>query len=96
MWRRRTSGDDAEPQPGGKVKKTMFFGSVELDPIKAKLQFSEVAEEVLLLFTQKQGVKVKVSLEIEAEAPGGFDDGVQRAARENCNNLKFKTHSFEE
>ncbi len=90
------SGDDAEPQPGGKVKKTMFFGSVELDPIKAKLQFSEVAEEVLLLFTQKQGVKVKVSLEIEAEAPGGFDDGVQRAARENCNNLKFKTHSFEE
>ena len=28
----------------------MFFGSVELDPIKAKLEFSDVAEEVLKQF----------------------------------------------
>lgn len=78
------------------TKKTTFFASVELDPIKAKLQFSDVAEEVLMLFTQKPGVKVRVSLEIEAEAPSGFDDGIQRSVRENCNQLKFKNHSFEE
>ena len=34
------------------TKKTMFFGSLELDLIKAKLQFSDVAEEVLMLFTK--------------------------------------------
>jgi len=74
----------------------VFFGQVELDPVKAKLQFSDVAEEVLMLFTSKPGVKVKVSLEIQAEAPTGFDESTQRAARENCNQLKFKNHGFED
>lgn len=83
-------------EPTASVKKTTFFGSVEIDPIKAKLQFSDVAEEVLMLFAQKPGVKVRVSLEIEAEAPGGFDDGIQRSVRENCNQLKFKNHEFGE
>jgi hypothetical protein len=78
------------------TKKTMFFGSVELDPIKAKLQFSDVAEEVLMLFTQKPGVKVRISVEIEAESPTGFDDGIQRSARQNCDQLKFKNRTFEE
>lgn len=78
------------------AKKTTFFGSVELDPIKAKLQFSDVAEEVLMLFTQKPGVKVKITVEISAESPVGFDDGIQRAVRENCNQLKFKGHDFDD
>ena len=84
------------PKTPTAVKKTTFFGTVEIDPLKAKLQFSDVAEEVLMLFTQRPGVKVRVSLEIEAEAPGGFDDGVQRSVRENCNQLKFKNHEFDE
>lgn len=87
-----TAGGGAGPA----IKKTMFFGSVELDPLKAKLQFSDVAEEVLMLFTQKPGVKVRISVEIEAEAGSGFDDGVQRSVRENCNQLKFKNHEFGE
>lgn len=78
------------------TKKTMFFASVDLDPIKAKLQFSDVADEVLMLFTQKPGVKVRISVEIEAESPSGFDDGLQRAARENCDQLKFKNRSFDD
>lgn len=83
---------------GGKpaTKKTVFFGQVELDPVKAKLQFSDVAEEVLMLFTSKPGVKVKVSLEIQAEVSSGFDESTQRAARENCNQLKFKNYGFDE
>jgi hypothetical protein len=78
------------------TKKTLFFGSVELDPLKAKLQFSDVAEEVLMLFTQKPGVKVRISVEIEAESSIGFDDGIQRAVRENCDQLKFKNRTFDE
>ena len=71
-------------------------GAQDLDPIKAKLQFMAVAEEVLMLFTQRPGVKVRISIEIEAEAAGGFGDGVQRSVRENCNQLKFKNHEFGE
>lgn len=82
--------------PAAAAKKRMFFGTVDLDPVKAKLQFSDVADEVLMLFTQKPGVKVRISVEIEAESPTGFDDGVQRAVRENCNQLKFKNQAFEE
>jgi len=72
------------------AKKTKFFGTVDLGPIKAKLQFSDVAEEVLMLFTQRPGVKVRISVKIEAESPSGFDDVIQRATRENCDQLKFK------
>lgn len=59
-------------------------------------RISDVADEVLMLFTQKPGVKVRISVEIEAESPTGFDDGVQRAVRENCNQLKFKNQAFED
>lgn len=41
-------------------------------------------------------MKVRISVEIEAESSSGFDDGVQRAVRENCDQLKFKNRSFED
>lgn len=78
------------------VKKRMFYGTVELDPVKAKLQFSDVAEEVILLFAQRPEVKVKISIEIEAESSSGFDESIQRSVRENCDQLKFKNRSFED
>ena len=71
----------------------MFFGSVELNPNQAKVQFSDGAEEVLMLLN-KPGVKLRIAIEIEAELPSGFDDGIQRAVRENCDQLKFKNKSF--
>jgi hypothetical protein len=55
-----------------------------------------VAEEVLMLFTQKPGVKVRISVEIEADSINGFDDGTQRAVHENCDHLKFKNRTFDE
>jgi predicted AAA+ superfamily ATPase len=91
-----TTGGSSSGSGAQAAKKTRFFGTVDLDPIKAKLQFSDVAEEVLMLFTQRPGVKVRISVEIEAESPAGFDDGIQRAARENCDQLKFKNRAFEE
>jgi hypothetical protein len=40
-------------------------------------------------------VKVKIAIEIQAESATGFDDGLQRAVKENCNVLKFKNAEFE-
>jgi hypothetical protein len=55
-----------------------------------------LAEEMLMLFTQQPGVMVRISIEIEAESSSGFDDGIQRAVLENCDQLKFKNRAFEE
>jgi hypothetical protein len=44
------------------------------------------------------GAKVKLTLEIEAEAPGGFAAGDIGVVRDNARQLKFKAEStgFEE
>ena len=83
-------------QPEQVAKKRVFFGTVELDPVRAKLQFADVVDEVLMQFASRTGVKIKVSIEIQAESDSGFDDGIQRAVRENCAQLKFKNSGFEE
>lgn len=52
------------------------------------------SESNVLNLTQKPGVKVRISVKIEAQSPSGFDDGIQRAVRENCDQLKFKNRDF--
>ena len=72
-----------------------FFGTIDLDPLLAKKDFAELIDEVVLNFTARPGVKVRISVEIEAESDSGFDDGVQRAVRENCGVLKFRNAEFD-
>lgn len=52
-------------------------------------------EEVVLQFTAKPGLKVRIAIEIQAETGTGFDDNLQRAVKENCKVLKFKSAEFE-
>jgi hypothetical protein len=40
-------------------------------------------------------VKVKIAIEIQVESQTGFDEGLQRAVKENCNVLRFKNAEFE-
>ena len=79
----------------GQALKKQFYGSIELDPILAKKQFADLVDEVVQQFTMRTGVKVKIAIEIQAESATGFDDGLQRAVKENCNVLKFKNAEFE-
>jgi uncharacterized protein len=85
------TGGGSAPQA---VKK-QFYGSIELDAIQAKKQFADLVDEVVLQFTSRPGVKVKIAIEIQAESAIGFDDGMQRAVKENCNVLRFKNIEFE-
>ena len=39
---------------------------------------------------------MKVTLDIEAEVPGGVPDNVVRIVTENGRTLKFTTHGFED
>lgn len=82
----------AAPQP----VKRQFYGSIELDAIQAKKQFADLVDEVVLQFTSRPGVKVRIAIEIQAETITGFDDGLQRAVKENCNVLRFKNAEFED
>ena len=76
--------------------KHQFYASIELDPVQAKKQFADLVDEVVLQFTSRSGVKVKIAIEIQAESETGFDEGLQRAVKENCNVLRFKNAEFEE
>ena len=77
------------------IIKKQFYGSIELDPIQAKKQFADLVDEVILQFTSRPGIKVRIAIEIQAETTTGFDDGIQRVVRENCKVLKFKNAEFE-
>jgi predicted AAA+ superfamily ATPase len=81
---------------GAQAVKRRFYASIELDPIQAKKQFSDIVDEVVIQFTSKPGVKVTIAIELQAESQIGFDDGLQRAVKENCNVLRFKNAAFEE
>ena len=76
-------------------KKRIFFGTVELNPMQPKPQFSDVIDEIVMLLNRSD-VRLKITVDIQAESEGGFDDSTQRSVRENCNQLKFKNGSFEE
>lgn len=68
---------------------------MELNPNQPKAQFSDVVDEIVMLLN-RSGVRLKISVEIEAELSDGFDENIQRAVRENCNQLKFKNGAFED
>ncbi|OQA05912.1 MAG: hypothetical protein BWY66_02168 [bacterium ADurb.Bin374] len=73
-----------------------FFGSVEVNPVKAKLELSRIVDEMVVHLASKHGVTVNITLEVSAEAPQGFEDDLQRTIRENGKVLGFTTLSFEE
>ncbi len=83
-------------QTASQTLKTQFYGSIELEAIQAKKQFADVVDEVILHFTSRAGVKVKITVDIQAEASAGFDEGVQRTVKENSKALRFKNAEFEE
>lgn len=84
----------SEPAVARQVKRR-FYGVINLDPLQAKLQFADVVNEVVQHFVARSGVKVRISVEIEAESQEGFDEVLQRTVRENSAVLKFKYAEFE-
>ena len=98
------TGDAGIPTPGTPgetgtttpaATKKQFYGTISLDPVKAKMDFATIMDEVVQQFTAKLGVDVTISVEIEAKSIEGFDEGLQRTVKENCNVLKFATAEFE-
>ena len=89
-----TPGDTDTTTPA--TTKKQFYGTLSLDPVKAKINFATIMDEVVQQFTAKLGVDVTISVEIEAKSNVGFDEGLQRTVKENCNVLRFSNAEFEE
>ena len=83
------------PAPASSTK-NHFYATIDLDPVKAKMDFATIVDEVVEQFTAKLGVDVKISIEIQATSNrDGFDDALQRSVKENCRVLKFGHVEFE-
>jgi hypothetical protein len=98
-------GGSSRPMPAGSgyatvtgsarmpAKPRRFFGSVEIDmnrPVKA---FDAIINAVVMELQRSPGAKVKLTLEIEAEAPSGFNDVDVGVVRDNTKQLKFRAEA---
>ena len=73
-----------------------FYGSVKINPRVMAGEAGKIMEEVVKHLTTLYGANVQVSLEIQANIPGGVPDGTVRTVTENCRTLKFESFGFEE
>jgi hypothetical protein len=89
-----TTGAVSVPaKPSGPKKPKRFYGTVELDMVRPVKAFDAVLNAVVMELQRPKGAKVKITVEIEAEAPDGFDDGDVGVVRDNARQLKFKADS---
>ena len=75
--------------------KKQFYGTVEIDPVMAKMKFADIVDEIVEQFTAKHDVEVRISVEIQAKSEEGFDEGLQRSIKENSNALSFVSSEFD-
>lgn len=71
-----------------------YWASVDLQPQKAKLEFGQIMDEVLIHLTSRYSTAVNISIEISAADNDGFDEQIQRTLKENCRSLSFKQSEF--
>jgi hypothetical protein len=83
------------PTPATLSVRKRFHGAISLDPARVGRDAGRVADEVIAHLVGLMGAKVKVTLEIEAEVPGGVPDNVVRVVTENSRTLKFTSQEFE-
>jgi len=84
--------------PTSPSKPRRFYGSVEIDMVRPVKSFDAILNAVVMELQRTQGAKVRLTLEIQAEANDGLADSEVSVVRDNARQLKFKAEStgFEE
>lgn len=90
-----TPDNSAKPTVTAATLPKRFYGTVDVDPVSATIDFSTIVNEVIQHFSSQAGVDVTVTVDIQASARNGFDAATQRTIKENCGVLKFRTSQFE-
>ncbi len=84
-------------QPGTQTAASpkRFHGTVTLDTTRVGRDAGKIAEEVISHLAGIVGSKVTITLEIEAEMPGGVPENIVRTVTENSRTLRFTSQGFE-
>ena len=77
-------GPDGSPQPEAPTKPRRFYGSVEIDMVRPVKAFDAILNAIVMELQRTPGVKVKLTLEVEAEVAEGFDDAEVGIVRDNA------------
>lgn len=91
-----SSGEGQTPAEPQAPKKTRFFGNKELSADRYAMDFKQISDEIIAHLTAAQGAEIKVTIEIEATTPDGFEESQVRTISENAGTLKFDQSGFEE
>jgi uncharacterized protein len=70
-----------------------FYGSVEIDLVRPVKAFEAILNAVVMELQRSKGTKVRMTLEIEADAEEGFSEADIGVIRDNARQLKFKADS---
>jgi hypothetical protein len=81
------------PVPTFNQQPRRFFGSVEIDMVRPVKASDAILSAVVAELQRSKGTKVKLTLEIEADAEHGFSEADIGVVRNNARHLKFKTES---
>ncbi|MFL5656143.1 MAG: Swt1 family HEPN domain-containing protein [Ktedonobacteraceae bacterium] len=73
-----------------------FYGSVKINARMMAGDAGKIMEEVVKHLTTLYGANVQVTLEIQANIPGGVPEGTVRTVTENCRTIGFEGFGFEE
>ena len=73
-----------------------FYGTVNLDPIRASRDAQQIIEEVVQHLTSLSNATVVVTMDIQAVSSDGFPKNTVDTVEANCQTLKFTSQGFEE
>ncbi|KAB7790161.1 Swt1 family HEPN domain-containing protein [Bifidobacterium leontopitheci] len=83
-----------KPEPAPMVM-TRYYGTAKLNPDSLNRDLARLNEGILDQL-RLAGASISISVEIHAEAPGGFDENTVRIIDANAKNLKLANSGFEE
>ncbi|MBQ1389723.1 MAG: DUF499 domain-containing protein [Clostridia bacterium] len=75
---------------------TRFFMSVKLDNTRVIRDLQKYLDEVISHLDNTENCQVELSLEVNANSPDGFSQGVIRTVSENCRTLHVESFGFDE
>jgi len=78
------------------LKSKRFFMSADLDLTRINRDVQNYVEEVINHLAGVTGANVRISLEVEVDAEGGFSQQVVRTVSENCRTLGVRESGFDE
>ncbi|WP_017667308.1 DUF499 domain-containing protein [Sandarakinorhabdus sp. AAP62] len=84
-----TGGGITPPQPVPESSPKRFTGTVMISPERPARDIHQIVEAIVEQLTTIQGCDVSLRLEIDAEAPNGFDRAKVRTLLENATTLGF-------